>query len=125
MTATGTLYAFAQGVTPDFTPPAPVIPAKNPGQTTADSIKTPFPVSQAIPLTYDELMQQELAADLSDPSNITTVAEYDPNLGCYVIRTKLGEFDITTPFYLSPEQYNRWQTRRQMQDYFKIGRAHV
>ena len=65
-------------------------------------------------------MQQELAADLSNPSNISTVAEYDPQLGCYVIHTKLGDYDITTPFYLSPEQYNRWQTRKQMQEYFNL-----
>lgn len=65
-------------------------------------------------------MKQELAADLSTPSNISTVAEYDPQLGCYVIRTRLGEYDITTPFYLTPEQYNNWQTRRQMQQYFNL-----
>ncbi|MDE6062210.1 MAG: cell surface protein SprA, partial [Duncaniella sp.] len=40
--------------------------------------------------------------------------------GCYIIRTKLGDYDITTPFYLSPEQYNRWQTRKQMQEYFNL-----
>ena len=65
-------------------------------------------------------MKQELAADLSTPSNISTVAEYDPQLGCYVIRTRLGEYDITTPFYLTTEQYNNWQTRRQMQQYFNL-----
>ncbi len=64
-------------------------------------------------------MQQELAADLSSPSNIQTTAEYDPISRTYVVRTRLGEQDIVTPFYLSPEQYNRWQTRSQMQDYFR------
>ena len=120
LTATGTFFAFAQGVTPDFTPPAPVIPALPAGQQAQDSVKIPFPVRQPIPQTYEQLMQQELAADLSNPSNISTVAEYDPQLGCYVIHTKLGDYDITTPFYLSPEQYNRWQTRKQMQEYFNL-----
>ncbi|WP_304966797.1 cell surface protein SprA [Duncaniella muris] len=76
-----------------------------------------------IPQTYDELMQQELATDLDLPSNISTTAEFDPQLGCYVIRTRLGESDIVTPFYLTPQQYNSWQTRRQMQDYFRLRNA--
>ncbi|WP_304590391.1 cell surface protein SprA, partial [Duncaniella muris] len=68
-------------------------------------------------------MQQELATDLDLPSNISTTAEFDPQLGCYVIRTRLGESDIVTPFYLTPQQYNTWQTRRQMQDYFRLRNA--
>lgn len=120
LTATGTLFVFAQSPNPQFTPPAPVIPAVPPGNLRRDSAVTPFPVSRPIPMTYEELMQQELAADLSNPSNILTTAEYDPALGCYIIRTKLGDYDITTPFYLSPEQYNRWQTRKQMQEYFNL-----
>ncbi|WP_289764611.1 cell surface protein SprA [uncultured Duncaniella sp.] len=116
---TGTFIAFPQVITPVFNPPAPVIPAKAPDSQT-DSIQIPFPVSQPIPQSYEDLMKQELAADLSTPSNISTVAEYDPQLGCYVIRTRLGEYDITTPFYLTPEQYNNWQTRRQMQQYFNL-----
>ncbi|MCM1356375.1 MAG: cell surface protein SprA [Staphylococcus sp.] len=123
MTVTGTFFVFSQSVTPDFNPPAPVIPANPPGKAADDSIKTPFPVRQPIPQNYEDLMQQELAADLSTPSNITTIAEYDPQLGCYIIRTRLGDYDVTTPFYLSPEQYNRWQTRRQMQDYFNFRNA--
>lgn len=119
VTATGTFFAFSQSVTPDFNPPAPVIPAPAPGGKT-DSVTIPFPVSRPIPQTYEDLMQQELAADLSTPSNISTVAEFDPQLGYYVIRTKLGDYDITTPFYLTPEQYNRWQTRKQMQQYFNL-----
>lgn len=119
VTATGTFFAFSQGINPDFNPPAPVIPASVPGGKT-DSVSIPFPVSRPIPQTYEDLMQQELAADLSTPSNISTVAEFDPQLGCYVIRTKLGDYDITTPFYLTTEQYNRWQTRKQMQQYFNL-----
>lgn len=116
---TGAFIAFPQVITPQFNPPAPVIPAKAP-DSQKDSIQIPFPVSQPIPQSYEDLMKQELAADLSNPSNISTVAEYDPQLGCYVIRTRLGEYDITTPFYLTPEQYNNWQTRRQMQQYFNL-----
>ena len=91
-----------------------------PPQSPSDTITTLFPVRPLIPQTYDELMQQELATDLDLPSNISTTAEFDPQLGCYVIRTRLGESDIVTPFYLTPQQNNSWQTPLQRQDYFRL-----
>lgn len=121
LTVTSAFFAFGQSISPEFNPPAPVITAPQQGQT--DTITTLFPVRPLIPQTYDELMQQELATDLDLPSNISTTAEFDPQLGCYVIRTRLGESDIVTPFYLTPQQYNTWQTRRQMQDYFRLRNA--
>ena len=121
LTVTSAFFAFGQSISPEFNPPAPVITA--PPQSQSDTITTLFPVRPLIPQTYDELMQQELATDLDLPSNISTTAEFDPQLGCYVIRTRLGESDIVTPFYLTPQQYNSWQTRRQMQDYFRLRNA--
>lgn len=85
----------------------------------ADSIMMPFPVQQTVPQTYEDLMAEEFAADLDTPSNIKTVTEYDPETGCYVVRTKLGDMDIATPFYLSAEQYNNWQLRESMQNYYR------
>lgn len=115
----GAFFALADTVTPDFNPPAPVMSAPARPANQPDSTAVPFRVKQPIPQSYEDLMSQEYSSDLSTPSNISTVAEYDPQMGCYVIRTRLGEQDIVTPFYLSPEQYNRWQTRRQMEEYFK------
>ena len=51
--------------------------------------------------------------------NIKTSAEYDPALGCYIVRTRLGNIDIGTPFLLTPEQYNNWQFRLSMQRYYR------
>ncbi len=85
----------------------------------ADTIMTTYPVGQAIPQTYNDIVRDEFAADLTTPSNIHTIYEYDPELGCYVIRTRLGEQEITTPFYLTPEQFNEWQNRQSMRDYFR------
>ncbi|MDE5919413.1 MAG: hypothetical protein K2H05_07880, partial [Duncaniella sp.] len=112
------LRVGAQFVTPDFTPPAPVMPA-SPLTQAADTIMTTYPVGQAIPQTYNDIVRDEFAADLTTPSNIHTIYEYDPELGCYVIRTRLGEQEITTPFYLTPEQFNEWQNRQSMRDYFR------
>ena len=80
----------------------------------------PFPVQQTVPQRYEDIMESEFAADLANPSNLRTYAEYDPDLGCYVIRTRIGETDVTTPFYLTPEQYNEWQNRLSMRNYFRM-----
>ena len=79
----------------------------------------PFGVRPTFPPDYDRLAEDEFAADLTTPSNITTQAEFDPLTGCYIIRTKVGEFDVATPFMLSPEQYNDMELRRSMQEYYR------
>lgn len=79
----------------------------------------PFPVQQTVPADYERLMEDQFAADLSTPSNIVTVPEYDPETGYYVIRTKMGDTEITTPFILNEKQYNDWQFRRQLQEYYQ------
>jgi len=113
------LHSRAGGVDPDFTPPASPVTA-SPLVDEADSIMMPFPVQQTVPQRYEDIMEREFAADLTNPSNVTTVTEYDPQLGCYVIRTRVGETDVVTPFYLTPEQYNEWQNRQSMRDYFRL-----
>ncbi|MDE6556100.1 MAG: cell surface protein SprA, partial [Duncaniella sp.] len=105
-------------VTPGFTPPPTVISGQ-PLLNAADSVMMPYPVSNAIPQSYEDLMKAEFAADLSNPSNITTTVDFDPQLGFYVVRTRLGDRDVTTPFYLTQAQYNAWQNRLAMQHYFR------
>ncbi len=109
--------AAAQYATPGFTPPAPawsVSPA-----TPLDSVMLPYPVQPTIPQGYEDIMAEEFAADLDNPSNITTTAEYDPVTGMYIVRTRLGESDIVTPFFISADRYNEYLTRRDMQEYFR------
>ncbi|MCH5345693.1 MAG: cell surface protein SprA, partial [Muribaculaceae bacterium] len=101
-----------------FTPPAVVLPAP-PTVSATDSMMMPFPVQQTIPQNYEDLMMDEFSADLNTPSNITTVTEYDPVTGMYVVRTRIGETDVTTPFFLTPQQYNNWQQRKSMMDYYR------
>ena len=105
-------------VTPGFTPPATVI-SSQPLVSAADSVMMPWPVANAIPQSYEDLMQAEYAADLASPSNIRTVVDFDPSLGFYVVRTLLGDRDVTTPFYLTQAQYNAWQNRLSMQRYLR------
>ncbi len=101
-----------------ITPPPPAVYPPSLVEA-ADSIMMPFPVQQTVPQNYEALMADELAYDLTTPSNIKTQAEYDPETGFYVVRTKVGDFDVATPFMLTPAQYNDWQLRRSMQQYYR------
>ena len=115
----GPLLSRAQYYTPELPPPPPAELPPEPLVDLADSVMMPFGVTQTVPRTYEDLMQEELAYDLSTPSNITTEAEYDPALRCYIVRTKLGDMEIAPPFLLTAKQYEDWQLRRSMQQYFK------
>lgn len=109
----------AQYYEPKLTPPPPAS-SQSPSLTAAaDSIMLPFPIQQTVPENYEALLADQLAYDLTTPGNITTNAEYDAESGYYIIRTKVGDIDIATPFMLTPSQYNNWQLRRSMQNYFK------
>ena len=57
-------------VTPGFTPPATVI-SSQPLVSAADSVMMPWPVANAIPQSYEDLMQAEYAADLASPSALS------------------------------------------------------
>lgn len=71
-------------------------------------------VKNPVPQSYDDLLGKPYPADLRTPSNITTDIEYDLGTGMYVIRTRLGDTDLVTPFTLTPEQYRLWQNRQSM-----------
>ncbi|MDE5641881.1 MAG: cell surface protein SprA, partial [Muribaculaceae bacterium] len=103
-------------------PVGPPAPAAYPPQVQvgalADSIMLPMGTTQTVPQTYEDLMREEFAYDLDTPSNITTTAEFDPETGFYIVRTRVGDMDIATPFMLNEAQYNNWQLRRSMERYY-------
>ncbi len=109
------LLASGQYYTPTVKSPAPSsYPAEN-----VDSTSLKLQIQPTVPRTYDQLLDEPPGYDLKTPSNITTKTEYDPATGCYVVRTLVGDFDIATPFILSAEQYNDWQLRRSLQEYYQ------
>ena len=61
--------------------------------------------------------------DLQDPNNISTTVEYQPETGTYIIRTKIGDTDVTTPYMLTQDEYNQYAERQLMHRYWqqKIG----
>lgn len=84
----------------------------------ANSQKT---VRKTVPEVSDTnpLKSGEYPADLKTPSNITTEAVYDPELGMFVVHTRLGDKDIVTPFLLTPKEYSDLMMRQDMFGYFR------
>ncbi|MDE6652104.1 MAG: hypothetical protein K2K08_06825, partial [Paramuribaculum sp.] len=72
-----------------------------------DSVSVP--VKRTVATDYKDMISKPYPSDLRTPENIKTQAEYDAQTGLYVIRTKVGDMDIVTPFTLTPAQYRLWQ----------------
>ena len=90
---------------------------------TDSALWAPTNVKQLGAQNYGELTKPVSSLDLNDPENITTSVEYQPETGTYVIRTRMGDTDITTPYLLTQEEYNQYAERQIMHKYWqqKIG----
>ena len=90
---------------------------------TDSAIWAPTRVKQLGAQNYGELTQPQSSLDLHDPGNISTTVEYQPENGTYIIRTKMGDTDITTPYMLTQDEYNKYAERQIMHQYWqqKIG----
>ena len=112
---------LAQYVTSTLPPPPPP-PDTRPSaqQQQVPSLDMKFNVRPTTPRTYEDVQGLgEYAADLKDPSNITSVVEFDPETGCYVVHTRLGDNDIVTPYIMSPDEYSNVDFRRSMMEYYR------
>ena len=90
--------------------------ATSENEAVADTL--PVRVKQLKQDTYEDL---DLAYpfDLQNPENINTVVEYDPATGNYIIHTRVGENDISTPFMMTESEYRDYAARKAIQDYWK------
>lgn len=79
--------------------------------------KPRYSVKKTTVENYDDL-KAVAPADLKTPDNVKSVVEYDTNTGCYVIRTKVAGMEVTTPFMLTPAEYNDYSLRKSMQAYY-------
>lgn len=77
-----------------------------------------YPVTKTYPESYEEI-GEEGAVDLRTPANIKTEIEYDPTTNRYVVHTRVGERDITTPFSLTRDEYEDYSFRRSMEAYYR------
>lgn len=85
---------------------------------TVPKVETRFPVAKTIPEEYQDIVRQS-PADLKTPDNVKTTVEYDIRTGTYVVRTKLGDADLTTPISLTPEEYQDYSFQKSVQAYYR------
>ena len=85
---------------------------------TVPKVRTRFPVAKTVPEEYQDLTKQS-PADLKTPDNVKSVVEYDIRTGTYVVRTKLGDADLTTPISLTPEEYQDYSFQKSVQSYYR------
>lgn len=112
---------LAQYVTSTLPPPPPP-PDTRPSaqQQQTPQLDLHYDVKRTIPQTYDDVQGMgEYAADLKTPSNITSEVEFDPETGCYVVHTRLGEHDIVTPYIMSSDEFSNMDFRRSMMEYYR------
>ena len=86
---------------------------------TDSAIWAPTKVKQLGAQNYGELVQPSSSLDLHDPDNITTTVEYQPETGMYVIHTRIGDTDVTTPYMLTQDEYNHYAERQIMHQYWQ------
>ena len=86
---------------------------------TDSAIWAPTKVKQLGVQNYGELTQPGSSMDMRDPDNITTTVEYQPETGTYILHTRIGETDITTPYLLTQEEYNQYAERQLMHRYWQ------
>ena len=112
---------LAQYVTSTLPPPPPP-PDTRPSaqQQQSPKLDLHYNVKPTIPQNYDDVQGVgEYAADLKTPSNITSEVEYDPETGCYVIHTRLGDHDIVTPYIMASDEFSNADFRRSMMEYYR------
>jgi len=78
--------------------------------------------------TAPEVEEQEqdkgyLNQALNMPTETQTVVEYQPSTGCYVLHTKIGNTDITTPILMTADEYKAYTEQQFIHKYWqqKIG----
>ena len=85
-----------------------------------DSVKmAPLRVQSVGVDDYESLSSPKSSLDLKNPDNVTTIVEYDALQGCYVLRTRIGDLDISTPYMMTMEEYRAYSEREAMGKYWQ------
>lgn len=82
-----------------------------------DTLMPKFRVRTTTAQSEDD--DQPLSADLKNPENLKTGVFYDEKTGTYRMGTKLGDYFLEAPFYMTQDEYDRWVTERAMRAYYR------
>jgi cell surface protein SprA len=95
------------------------VPSMQTLSTPNDTITPETPAKKTSPKTYKDMLPQHSVPDLRDPENLKTTVEYDPESGMYLIRSRVGDFDLSTPLRMTPKEYRNYSLRQSLDNYFK------
>jgi len=76
-----------------------------------------FSISTGSLDSYEDVIQKS-PLDAPMPDNVKTTVEYDVRSGNYVMRTKVGEMEIATPFTMTGEEYADFSAKNELQNYW-------
>ena len=82
-------------------------------------VMAPLQVQSVGADSYEDLTRIPSSLDLQNPDNVTTSIEYDPVMGCYVMRTRIGDTDIATPYMMTMDEYRAYSERQEMGKYWQ------
>ena len=77
-----------------------------------------YPVAKTIAEDYEDIIQKR-PIDLKNPDNLKSEFEYDPVTDIYLMRTKIGDIEVVTPFSMTREQYLKYTMEQSLQEYFR------
>ncbi len=69
--------------------------------------------------THGDVTAPRSSMDLQDPENIKTEIEYQPETGYYILRTKVGDMEIATPYMMTEAEYRNYSQQVAMQRYWQ------
>ena len=83
-----------------------------------DSLLHPhWKVQRTTPVTLDDMKKR--TADLGMPENIKQDVVYNDTLNRYFIGSRLGGGYLSTPIMMTPEEYQKWSERQEMNLFFR------
>ena len=92
-------------------------PAEVPAATGTDTVPG-FRISTYGQDTYEDLDVQ-LPMDAPSPENVKSVVDYDPVSGLYILRTYVGDTEITTPYAMTEQEYYDYSAKQAMNRYWR------
>lgn len=97
--------------------------ANRPATAEEDSLKPRYSVRKTAPETLEDL--DKSPADLKEPDNLKTEVYFDEATGKYAIGTKAGKDYVSTPIYLTPEEYATWSMKQSLAAFYRAKNSEI
>ena len=83
-----------------------------------DTARLRYPVQKTFSETQEDLRQVH-PADLPQPDNLDMQVQYDADADRFYFTPSLGEESLSTPFYMTGDEYVDFSSRKSLSDYYR------